>query len=84
MEAVLILARSVTYAQRMERALARIRIRCAVFRAPLELTQEHGCAYAVQVEERDLANALNEFDRAGLRPVSIYRAAPKKSGEVGG
>ena len=38
MEYYLIIARSVTYAQRIERVLGRAGIRCTVFRAPFELT----------------------------------------------
>ena len=40
----LILARSVTYAQRMQRALNRAGIRSQLFRAPRDLT-DLGCAY---------------------------------------
>ena len=43
MEHYLILARSITYAQRMQSVLTRAGIRCQVFRAPRELTSL-GCA----------------------------------------
>ena len=48
MDYYLILARSVTYAQRMQRALERVGLRCQIYRAPRELT-DLGCAYAVQL-----------------------------------
>ena len=35
MDHYIIIARSVTYAQRMQRALARAGVRCQIFRAPL-------------------------------------------------
>ena len=38
MDYYLILARSVTYAQRMQFALERAGLRCQIFRAPRELT----------------------------------------------
>jgi hypothetical protein len=50
-EHYLIIARSVTHAQRMERALERAGIRAQLFRAPMELTNR-GCAYAVQIDVR--------------------------------
>ena len=44
-EHYLIIARSVTYAQRMQRVLGRAGIRSRIFRAPRDLT-DRGCAYA--------------------------------------
>ena len=55
----LILARSVTYAQRMQRALNRAGIRSQLFRAPRDLT-DLGCAYVVRI------------GREGLGPLRIY------------
>ena len=40
MEYYLILARSVTYAQRMQKTLDRAGIRCRIFRAPRDLTED--------------------------------------------
>ena len=51
MEYDLILARSVTYAQRMQRALNRAGIRSQLFRAPRDLT-DLGCAYVVRIFPR--------------------------------
>ena len=71
MEHYLILARSVTYAQRMQRAVSRAGIRCQMFRAPRELS-DSGCAYAIKVETVDLANALYAVYRSSLGPVRVF------------
>lgn len=71
MEHYLIIARSVTYAQRMQRALQRAGIYCRIYRAPRELT-ELGCAYAVELPAADLAAALQILYREQLAPVQIY------------
>lgn len=71
MEHYLIIARSVTYAQRMQRALDRAGVRCQIFRAPRELT-DAGCAYAVRIQASDLAAALPALRRESLNPVQIF------------
>ena len=71
MEHYVIIARSVTYAQRMQRALLRAGIRCQIYRAPRELT-ELGCAYAVEIAMADLTAALQILYREQLAPVQIY------------
>jgi hypothetical protein len=80
-EHYLIIARSVTHAQRMERALERAGIRAQLFRAPMELTNR-GCAYAVQIDGRSLSAALSAVYGAGLRPESIFYATPRGFQEV--
>ena len=65
MEHYLIIARSVTYAQRMQRALARSGIRCRIFRAPRDLT-DRGCAYAVQIADRRPVRGPAGPSRGGL------------------
>lgn len=72
MEHDLILARSVTFAQRMQKVLERVGIRCQIFRAPRELT-DLGCAYTVQIPSAELMPALSHLRRAGLEPVQIFR-----------
>ena len=67
MEHYLIIARSVTYAQRMQRA----GIRSRIFRAPRDLT-DRGCAYAVQIADSDLTAALTALHRESLDPVQIF------------
>jgi len=69
-EQYLIVARSVTYAQRMEKALDRAGIRSGVFRAPMELT-DRGCAYAVRIGGGELSGALRAIYGAGMSPVKI-------------
>ncbi len=71
MEHYLILARSVTYAQRMQRALERAGVRCRIARAPRDLT-ELGCAYVLQVAVYDLSPALIALHRESLDPVQIF------------
>ena len=71
MEHYIILARSVTYAQRMQRALERTGIRCRIARAPGDLTNL-GCAYIVQIAAQDLSNALIIIHREALDPVQIF------------
>lgn len=71
MEHYLIIARSVTYAQRMQRALARAGLRSRIFRAPRDLT-DRGCAYAVQIAAGDLSAALPVLRGEALDPVSIF------------
>ena len=71
MDYYLILARSVTYAQRMQFALERASLRCQIFRAPRELT-DLGCAYAVRLAAADLADALTGLHREALDPVQIF------------
>ena len=71
MEFYLILARSVTYAQRMQSVLSRIGIRTQIYRAPRDLT-DLGCAYILRLRTEDLTAALPALRRAGLGPVQVY------------
>ena len=82
MDHYLIIARSVTYAQRMQRVLARAGIRCQIFRAPRELT-ELGCAYAVRIAVSDLPEALTALHRDNLDPVQIFMYQQGLYREVG-
>ena len=70
MEYDLIIARSVTFAQRMQKVLEQAGIRCRIFRAPRDLT-DLGCAYAVQISRTETAYALSVLHRAGLDPVRM-------------
>ena len=71
MEHYIILARSVTYAQRMQKSLGRAGIRCYIFRPPRDLT-DMGCAYAVRIVISDLPEAKAVLQRDGLNPVQIF------------
>ena len=65
------LARSVTYAQRMQRVLLRSGLRCQIARAPRDLT-DRGCAYVLRVAAPDLSQALIALHRESLDPVPIF------------
>ena len=67
----LILARSVTYGQRMQAALSRQGIGNQLFRAPRDLT-ELGCAYVVRIAPKDLSRTMNILGREGLGPLRIF------------
>lgn len=71
MEYVLIIARSITYAQRMSVALEQVGVTNRIYRAPAGLT-ERGCAYAVRIREQDLPKALTALHQAQIRPVQIH------------
>ncbi len=71
MDHYLILARSVTYAQRMQKALDRAGISSRVYRAPRDLTNL-GCAYAVRIAPADLRETLLTLHREKLNPVQIF------------
>lgn len=82
MEYYLILARSVTYAQRMQRTLGRAGIRSQIFRAPRDLT-DLGCAYAVRVAVNDLSKALIALHRESLDPIQVFLFQSGAYREVG-
>ena len=65
------LARSVTYAQRMQRVLLRSGLRCQIARAPRDLT-DRGCAYVLRVAAPDLSQALIALHRESLDSVQIF------------
>jgi len=68
----LILVRSITYAQRLERALERVGIRSQIGRAPMELTGGRGCAYAVRISQNGLTAAKKIIRGDGFGPVQIW------------
>lgn len=78
----IILARSVTYAQRMQKSLGRAGVRCQIFRSPRDLT-DMGCAYAVRVAIRDLPAALAALRRDSLEPAQIFIYQQGQYQEVG-
>ena len=79
MEYDLIIARSVTFAQRMQKALEQSGIRCRIFRAPRDLT-DLGCAYAVQIPRAEITHAWSVLCRAGLDPVQIVGSQGREVG----
>ena len=81
-EHYIILARSVTYAQRMQRSLSRAGVRCQIFRPPRDLT-DLGCAYAVRISVSALPEALTALHKDGLDPVQIFLYQQGRYQEVG-
>ena len=71
MEHYLILARSVTYAQRIQRVLENAGVRNQIYRAPRDLT-DLGCAYVLRLAVADLPQALIAIHREALDPVQIF------------
>ena len=71
MEHYFILARSVTFAQRMQKLLERNGIRCQIARAPRDMT-DLGCAYTVRVAAENLPAALTILRGTSLAPVQIF------------
>ena len=71
MDDYLILARSVTYAQRMQKTLSRAGVRNQIYRAPRDLT-DRGCAYGVRLRPGTLEQALSCLKSAGITPLAVY------------
>ncbi len=72
MERYLMIARSVTQAQRMVRVLEQNGIFCRWFKAPTALSSS-GCGYAVTLEEKYLSKAPALLEANGLIPLRIYK-----------
>lgn len=72
MEHYLLIARSVTQAQRMEQVLLGNGYRSRYFRAPAALS-ESGCSYAVTADSEGIDEIKFILDSAQLRPLRIYR-----------
>ena len=70
---VLIMFRSLTYAQRGARTLERSGINAALTKAPLETT-DRGCTYCVRVAEHKMDAALAALDRQGVAHGRVMRA----------
>ena len=71
MNEILFIARSVTHAQRMVRALEQCGIRSFLFRAPAGLTGG-GCSYAVKTRRERLYAAMECLGKSGLQPLSVH------------
>lgn len=78
MEDVLLIARSITRAQRMDAELRKRGITAALIRAPAGLT-ERGCAYALQLRPGKMDAALQILQNTGLMPYQIF---VRSNGEV--
>lgn len=81
MEHYLLIARSVTHAQRMEKALEEAGVRCAVLRAPAEINRK-GCSYAVRIAGNWLAKAREILSAMKVQPIHIYEKTDQGYKEV--
>jgi len=70
MDYCILIAKSLTHAQRMVRLLAQCGIRATAFRAGSSLTQR-GCGYAVRIRADRWDEAQRCLDRAELHPLDV-------------
>ena len=63
--------RSLTYAQRVSRALTTARIKNYIVRTPQSLSVE-GCGYAVRTNVASLTQVLDTLNEARLPPKKVY------------
>ena len=71
MEYALLVARSLTRAQRMLRQLQNSGIRAELRKAPAGLTNQ-GCSYVLQLRPQQLEEALQILRQADLAPLSVW------------
>ena len=71
MEHYLLIARSVTHAQRMEKALRDAGVRAAVLRAPTQINPK-GCSYAVRIDAGHLEQARTILLAMKAPPIHAY------------
>lgn len=67
----LLICRSLTYAQRVAKALENSGISAVVTRTPYEISSQ-GCGYSVKISEARFSHALLVLKAAGLSPIKIY------------
>ena len=77
----IIICRSLTYAQRTAKVLARAGITAIVMRPPEDIMGE-GCTYGVKLRQRNLAQALKLLKDAGMSHGKVYLLRPNGSVEV--
>ncbi len=77
----LIICRSVTYAQRAQKALEEAGIRSRMLRSPKGLT-ERGCAYALQVKPSLFSKALTCLYEKNIKPYRAFAYDGKSYTEV--
>ena len=70
MKEILLTARSVTYAQRMKAFLDRGGIACVIVRPDIEITKG-SCAYAVNISQTFLPEAIEILKRNKILPVRV-------------
>lgn len=72
MDILYLTCRSLTYAQRVSRALTAARIQNIIIRTPQNMSRE-GCGYAVRIAGRSFAGAMSALAAAQLPPKKVYR-----------
>lgn len=82
MERYLFVARSVTHAQQMMKALDRAGIRARVLRAGVELTGR-GCGYTLEVRGNHYAAAARRLQDAQIKPLKVIRQSGEEKEEIG-
>lgn len=79
MEHYLLIARSITHAQQMSRALERIGIPARIRRAGANITGR-GCGYTLEIGARYLDRAVAALDTPALRPLQVISASSGRDG----
>ncbi len=80
MDHYLFMARSITHAQQMARAMERAGVYVSIRR--VGGVSQHGCGYSLQVPERQYARATAALRGEGLRPVRVFRVSGGQRREV--
>ncbi len=80
MDRFLITFRSVTFAQRGERALQKLGIDCALRRTPRELAGR-GCGYCLHIRSRDALAAVELLRDQGIDFGKVYAQTDGKTEE---
>ncbi len=71
MEHYLLVARSVTHAQRMQQLLQELGVRGTILRAPAEVNKK-GCGYAVRLSPESMGVAREALAATKVPPIHIY------------
>lgn len=74
MDTLYLTCRSLTYAQRVSRALTAASVQNIIIRTPQNMSRE-GCGYAVRIQGRALSAAMSVLAAAKLPPRRVYRPA---------
>ena len=81
MEDVLLTARSITRAQRMDAELRKRGITAELVRAPVSLSAR-GCSYALRLRPEKLDAAISILKNTGLMPYQIFARSGSEVREV--
>lgn len=71
MKEILIVCRSITYAQRASRAIGRVGVSHQILRLPAGVVNS-GCGYAVRVRSSYLRAALRAMAQEGMQPSALF------------